>query len=217
MKTSNDLTNLYKAQIALQEILTDVGKDKQGFGYRYASFDSIVQHLRPLLAQHGLGFIQTSTSDGDRIGVTTRLIHTSGEWVEDTLMMNLVSLAKMNDYQVAGSAITYLKRYGLSAIIGIAVDEDIDASGEKVVVAPNTVAPQRPPVQSKSTDDDKAMLWKAFVARAGKSGVDAKEILLRDGIDMTDKAKTYATVRQYMALNEDMWMGVMDGFVEQSA
>lgn len=132
MKTSSELSNLYKAQIALQESMTDVGKDKQGFGYKYASFDSIVQHLRPRLAEQGLGFIQTSTSDGDRIGVTTRLIHTSGEWVEDTLMMSLVSLAKMNDYQVAGSAITYLKRYGLSAIVGIAVDEDIDASGEKI-------------------------------------------------------------------------------------
>jgi hypothetical protein len=131
MKTSNTVENIFAAQIAMQAEMTDIGKDKQGFGYRYASFDSIVQHLRPLLAKHGLGFIQTSTSEEDRIGVTTRLIHKSGEWVEDTFMMNLVTLAKMNNYQVAGSAITYLKRYGLSAIVGIAVDEDIDASGEQ--------------------------------------------------------------------------------------
>jgi hypothetical protein len=37
-------------------------------------------------------------------------------------------------------------------------------------------------------------------------------ILERDGIDMGDKNKVYATVRQYMALNEDMFQGVLDNF-----
>ena len=212
MKTSNTVEAIFSSQIEMQAELHDIGKDSKGYGYSYTSFESLTRYLRPLLTKHGLGFIQTSTTDGDRIGVTTRLIHKSGEWVEDTFTVPLVTLAKMNDYQVAGSAITYLKRYGLSAIVGIASDEDADAHGEQVTVAPTkAVAP------SKATDDDKAMLWKAFVARAKKSGVDANSILKRDGIDMTDKAKVYSTVRQYMALNEDMWLGLMESYAEQSA
>lgn len=132
MKTSNDVTNIFKAHIEMQSDLRTIGKDSKGYGYKYASFDSIVEYLRPILSKHNLGFIQSSTNESERIGVTTRLIHTSGEWVEDTFTVPLVGLAKMNDYQVAGSAITYLKRYGLSAIIGIASDEDADAQGEQV-------------------------------------------------------------------------------------
>ena len=37
----------------------------------------------------------------------------------------------MNDYQVLGSAITYLRRYALSAMLGIVTDKDTDASGEQ--------------------------------------------------------------------------------------
>lgn len=209
MKTSNEVSNIFAAQVEMQSTLTDVGKDKKGYGYEYASFDSIVQHLRPLLSAHGLGFIQTATSDGDYIGVTTRLIHKSGEWVEDTFTMPLVTLAKMNNYQVAGSAITYLKRYGLSAIVGIAVDEDIDASGEQEKPKPQQ---QKAPAPAKSTDDDKKQLWNAFKNRCGD--IDPMSILERDGINMEDKQKVYATVRQYMALNDEMFNGVLDNFNE---
>ena len=132
MKTSNDVTNIFKAHIEMQSDLKTIGKDSTGYGYKYASFDSIVEYLRPILSKHNLGFIQSSTNESERIGVTTRLIHTSGEWVEDTFTIPLVGLAKMNDYQVAGSAITYLKRYGLSAIVGLASDEDADAKGEQI-------------------------------------------------------------------------------------
>ena len=44
-----------------------------------------------------------------------------------------VKLGKMNDFQVLGSAITYLRRYALSAILGLVTDKDTDAGGEQVV------------------------------------------------------------------------------------
>lgn len=204
MKTSNEVNNIFSAQISMQSELQDIGKDSKGYGYSYTSFESLVRYLRPLLTKHGLGFIQTSTTEGDRIGVTTRLIHKSGEWVEDTFTVPLVALAKMNDYQVAGSAITYLKRYGLSAIVGIASDEDADAHGEQVT-APQSSTPPKP---SKSTDDDKAKAWKEFSAKCKAHGVDPIEFLKKDGIDMNDKAKVYATVRQYLKLD--------DGFLDDT-
>lgn len=203
MKTSNEVGQIFAAQIAMQSELQDIGKDSKGYGYNYTSFESLTRYLRPLLTKHGLGFIQTSTNYGERIGVSTRLIHTSGEWVEDTFTVPLVGLAKMNDYQVAGSAITYLKRYGLSAIVGIASDEDADAHGEQTKA-------QKAPAPAKATDDDKKQLWNAFKTRC--NGVDPMDILVQDGVDVNDKARVYAVVRQYMALSDDMFQGVLDNF-----
>jgi len=171
MKTSSTVEAIFQAQIEMQSTLTDVGKDKEGYGYKYASFDSIVQHIRPLLSAQGLGFIQTSTSNGDYIGVTTRLIHKSGEWVEDTFTMPLVTLAKMNNYQVAGSAITYLKRYGLSAIVGIAVDEDIDASGEQAKPEPK----QQHKKQESQSDRVSPLQLKELQILVNDSGADIEK------------------------------------------
>ncbi|HEY5630507.1 MAG TPA: DUF1071 domain-containing protein [Nitrososphaeraceae archaeon] len=69
---------------------------------------------------------------------------------------------------------------------------------------------QKAPVPSKSTDDDKNQLWNAFKNRCGD--IDPMSILERDGINMEDKQKVYATVRQYMALNDEMFQGVLDNF-----
>ena len=126
MKTSEKLTNIFKAQIAMQAELQNIAKDSKGYGYKYTSLEKLIEYIKPIMNKHKLGFIQTTTSEDDKIGVTTRLIHESGEWVEDTMTAKLSSLAKMNEYQVAGSIVTYFRRYGLSAIIGIASDEDVD-------------------------------------------------------------------------------------------
>lgn len=54
----------------------------------------------------------------------------------------------MNDFQVLGSAITYLRRYAISAILGLVTDKDTDASGEQVEKK------KAKPVDAKSVDDD---------------------------------------------------------------
>jgi len=129
MQTSIDVKNIFKAQIAMQSELENIAKDSSGYGYKYTSLEKLIEYVRPILAKHKLGYFQTTTSTEDgKIGVTTRLIHESGEWVEDTMVANLTKLAKMNEYQVAGSVITYFRRYALSAMLGIASDEDMDAS-----------------------------------------------------------------------------------------
>ena len=42
-----------------------------------------------------------------------------------------VDLKGMNDFQVLGSAITYLRRYAISSILGLVTDKDTDAQGEQ--------------------------------------------------------------------------------------
>jgi len=134
MKTSNEVNEIFKAQISLQAELDNIAKDSKGYGYNYTSLEKLIAYVKPKLAKHSMGFIQTNTTTEDgKIGVTTRLIHESGQWVEDTLTAKLTPLAKMNEYQVAGSVITYFRRYGLASILGIASDEDIDVQGQQVI------------------------------------------------------------------------------------
>lgn len=135
MKTSDKCESIFQAQIAMQSEMTNIAMDSQGYGYKYTSLKTLIAHVRPIMAKHGLGFFQTTTSkENGEVGVTTRLIHTSGEWIEDTMTAPLTKLAKMNEYQVAGSVITYFRRYALSALLGIASDEDMDVQGEVVKI-----------------------------------------------------------------------------------
>jgi hypothetical protein len=132
MKTSESTKEIFAAQITMQSELMNVAKDATGYGYKYTKLETLIDHAKPILFKNGLGYIQTNTSTDDgRVGVTTRLIHTSGEWVEDTMTAPLYKLAKMNEYQVAGSVITYFRRYALASMLGVASDEDIDAAGEQ--------------------------------------------------------------------------------------
>lgn len=126
MKTSESINELSTSLIKLQGELENIGKDSTGYGYKYTSLDKLLEYLRPLMSKSNLGIIQTPTNEDNKIGVTTRLIHTSGQYIEDTLLMDKSSLAKMNDYQVAGSIISYFRRYAISSILGIASDDDID-------------------------------------------------------------------------------------------
>lgn len=147
MKTSEQINELSTSVIKLQSELSNIGKDSSGYGYKYTSLDKLLEYLRPLMSKNNLGIIQTPTNEDNKIGVTTRLIHTSGQYIEDTLLMDKSSLAKMNDYQVAGSIISYFRRYAISSILGIASDDDIDANikpiGEKQPMQNDTITQEQ--------------------------------------------------------------------------
>ena len=126
---SESVKNIAKAQMQVQKVIKDIGKDSKGYGYNYTSFDSLVQYLRPLLSKHGISFIQMPVGDESQVGVQTLYMHTeSGEWITSTIKSPIAEAKGMNMYQSIGSAITYFRRYSLSAFVGIASDEDIDAS-----------------------------------------------------------------------------------------
>lgn len=128
MQTSQEQANLYKALVEARSDFQTVSKNKQGYGYKYATLDSIIQMLDQALPKHGLGYSQFLTmSDGKR-ALLTRVFHVSGEWMEDAIEMTDTELTKANDSQKAGASITYFRRYALGAIFGIATDEDVDGN-----------------------------------------------------------------------------------------
>ena len=77
----------------------------------------------------------------------------------------------MNEFQVLGSAITYLRRYSLSSMLGLVTDKDTDASGEQI-----KVEPKKPLIDNKRFEE-------ALVAiQNGKYTVDQ----LKNGFELTE-------------------------------
>lgn len=124
------MKELYKALAAFQQEVPVILKDTTGYGYKYATLPTIFKAINPLLKKHGLGFYQAINGTD----VNTIIFHIkTGEQVESsTAIPQGVTLKGMNDFQVLGSAITYIRRYALSSMLGLITDKDTDASGEQV-------------------------------------------------------------------------------------
>lgn len=95
------------------------------FKSRYASLGAIINAVRAPLAAQGISAVQTVSNDGGSVGVTTTLLHSSGEWMAETIWSALPDRATV---QQLGSSITYLRRYSLAAITGIVGEEDDDGN-----------------------------------------------------------------------------------------
>jgi len=124
------MKNLFKALADFQQEVPVIHKGTEGYGYSYADLPAIFEVINPLLKKNGLGFTQLMEGKSIR----TIVFHIeSGETIESiTEIPQGVSLAKMNEFQVLGSAITYLRRYSLSSALGLVTDKDTDAGGEQI-------------------------------------------------------------------------------------
>ena len=132
METSPTISELAKALCKAQSQLESVKKSTENpfFKAKYADLASVLDAARKPLAENGLSIIQLPTSSPDgKIGLSTMLLHDSGEFARDTIV---IAARDASNPQVVGSIITYFRRYGASAAIGIAsVDEDDDGEAGK--------------------------------------------------------------------------------------
>lgn len=98
-------------------------KSKPSYSYSYADLSAVLQHVRPLLAEHGFSIAQDVTTDDQHVHVKTLLMHKSGE----RLLFGPLSLPSGGEPKNWGSAATYARRFALMAALGIAADGDDDA------------------------------------------------------------------------------------------
>lgn len=134
MKMSDEHTSIVKALIKVQSSLDPIKKDKANefASSKYATLDAILEVVLPILSTNEIFMTQEPKTEIQEngsvyIGVTTTLFHSSGEFLEyETLWFQLEKGAKMNMAQSSGSVITYIKRYSISAVLGISTDEDRD-------------------------------------------------------------------------------------------
>lgn len=127
-----NLNEIATALSKLQGEILNATKDKQGYNYSYADLAQILDISRPLMSKHGLSLTQMPTTQTDgKIGLTSLLIHTSGQSIQSFFELPIEGAAKMSTAQACGSVITYMRRYALAAILGIA-QTDEDASSQQV-------------------------------------------------------------------------------------
>lgn len=136
---------LYTQLLAAQLEFPKIKKDSANpfFKNKYASLDGILETVLPILHKHGLFLVQNPINEGDRVGIHSQIFHTSGDFIESKFT---VTLAK-NDPQGAGSAITYCRRYAITAMLGLNVEEDDDGN-----TASATPRPAQNPVYHTKDD-----------------------------------------------------------------
>lgn len=143
MNQSENINELAKALSLAQGEMQAAIKDSINpfFKSKYADLGSVWDAARPVLSKNGLCVMQTTEIVGDRIVMTTMLAHTSGQWIKSYLPLN----PSKNDSQGVGAAITYLRRYSLSALVGVVCDDEDD--GETAVgrgkAAPTSTEPPK--------------------------------------------------------------------------
>lgn len=118
-------TALAKAQGELEHPVKKKSAGAGSFKYTYADLASVIDAVKPVFNKHGLSFTQFPTVDIEKktVSLITMLMHTSGQNLQSTLTMGLPDTKP----QSIGSVITYARRYSLSAVAGIASEEDDDA------------------------------------------------------------------------------------------
>jgi len=146
LNSSPSVKELATALAIVQGQLTFAKKDSKNpfFKSNYADLESVWEACRSLLSDNGLAIMQFPGDyvDGN-MTLTTVMTHSSGEWVAQNMSLPV----SKPDAQGAGSAITYMRRYALAAIVGVvqADDDGNSASIKATVVADKTtsITPQQ--------------------------------------------------------------------------
>ena len=100
----------------------------------YADLHTVIESSFPSLTKYGLSVVQGNESKPGEFFVTTMLLHESGQWIKSKLKMPIEKATA----QSVGSVITYGRRYGLSAITGIAqYDDDGNAASQSKGITQN--------------------------------------------------------------------------------
>lgn len=183
MNQSESITKIAAALIAVQGELKSITKDSTNphFKNKYASLDTITETVRPILAKHGLAVLQGTVSPQSdelmhlkNVTVETRLVHSSGEWISNSVVLPVGTVpVKLDGKQVgaeptaqtAGGAVTYGRRYGLAALLALTTDEDDDG---------NAASERAPASQNRYPDTRKAPEDK--VMPIGKPDVKGKKL-----------------------------------------
>lgn len=144
--------------------------------YKYADLADIIKACQPILAKHGLAVVQTfdgerlvsrwKQTEGEEAGTVTEekgryaegtlimrttLVHKSGEWIETVIPFPWAN-GKPQDL---GSIMTYLRRYSLSAILGVSSEEDDDGAAAQDAAKRPSRGKQAAKRPGPKTDDGK--------------------------------------------------------------
>jgi len=153
MNTEKATPDLFAALAKAQAEVENATKGSVNphFKSKYADLAEVLNTVRPTFAKHGLSLLQSTAFEGSLVEVTTLVAHASGGFVSSVASC----VPAKTDAQGIGAATTYLRRYGLAAMTGVAQEDD-DGQAASHNREPNPVA-VKSSAQAKRDGD-----WEAF-------------------------------------------------------
>ena len=150
MKTSNEINELAAAMAIAQGQMGAAYKNSSNphFKSSFADLASISDVIKKPLSDNGLSVVQFPINNEQGVAITTRVMHKSGQWIEESFGIKPVKAGP----QEYGSLISYFRRYALAAIFAIPQTDD-DANSIQLA----TEAPQKP-VDAITGDQVKALV-----------------------------------------------------------
>jgi hypothetical protein len=177
----NNIGKLALALSKAQGKISHAKKDTSNpfFKSKYANLASVWEACRTALSENEIAVIQAPEIVDGVMGIRTKLMHSSGEFETSFLPIAAPLTAKA---QEMGSAITYARRYSLSAMVGVAPDDDDDGNQAK-----NGQTTAKPSVDDRFND-----FWIAVANSPGLTALNsvvAKGAILTSELAKTDKDK----------------------------
>lgn len=134
------------------------------FKSKYATLGSVIAASREALSKNGLAILQKPTIQGDQVSVQTTIIHKSGQTLDGgTMSLPLEGNDRNSDAQIAGSILTYLKRYAWASVLGIYADLDDDGNS-----GPKGAIPRQKPLQASGSPSDTTQANKIVLGASGE-------------------------------------------------
>ncbi len=166
MQWSPEITKIAPALVKAQIQMKKAAKSSTNphFKSKYADLTEVYDACKDALHDNEIMVMQGARNELDTYGVETTLLHSSGQWVREVLMLRPSKL----DPQGAGSAITYARRYALAAMVGVMQEDDDgnNASRREYVEAPHKPTP--PPVGRPLTGPEAVQRAQEIIA-SGKT------------------------------------------------
>jgi hypothetical protein len=184
MNKSESIANLALALSKAQLELSNPKKTSSNpfFKSKYADLSEVINVSKTVLAEHGLSIMQF-LSYTDMVNVETMILHSTGEWISETLSLPVAK----HDAQSIGSTCTYARRYSWAAICGLAQeDDDANAAVEHKPEAQKQAATNKEPDYAAMLNSAKSLpelskIWNASIPddQRDKYRAIANEIKLR--------------------------------------
>lgn len=181
MKMSETIAQLASALAIAQGQIEDAAKSSKNDYYKskYADLASVRAAIRQPFADNGLSVAQFPRTVSGGVEVETMLLHTSGEFMSETLFIPV-----KHEPHPIGSGISYARRYALMAIANLAADDDDGNAAQS----------------AKPADPDEVRALAVRAKKEAEKGLDALNALWRSLDAEQRKLLTPEAIRDLKAI-----------------
>lgn len=174
MRTSQEVDKLVPCLIKAQSEMSAAIKDCANTFYKsnYATLGSVLSAVMPALLSNKICVIQSVSEFEGKSYMTTRLMHESGQFIEDSALIIYEKTERQNLLQSLGSAISYMRRYTLMALLVVnQEDDDGEKSGSKYIIEAIDDQQQSELIQlfNQCSQDYKDKIWNSLKKKYGKN------------------------------------------------